>query len=156
MMLSFLVYLLHLLSLGLLATTTWVRVRGTTIAMGGTAIGNVTGITPPNGMKREMTDVSGIADLYDIFAPGTVDPGSFMFTVNYGDPSLATVVTDYNSTTPVTWTITYPDGSTHVFSGKLSEASWAKGDRKGVFTVDLTIKISGAITFTGGTTGSGE
>jgi hypothetical protein len=146
---SWIFYLLHLISLGSLVATTWVRVRGTTLANGATAIGNIISITPPNGMKREMTDVSGISDLYDIFAPGTVDPGNFQFTVNVGDPTLyANVLEDFNENDVTTWTATYPDGSSHSFSASVAEAGWAKGDRKGVFTVDVTLKISGPISFT--------
>ena len=129
----------------------FIRVRGTQLKQGETKVGNITKITPPAGMKREMTDVSGIEDLYDEFAPGTVDPGTITVRGNMGDPTLYSVLMDnFNQDDVVAWTITYPDGSTHSFNGAVQDAGWDEGDRKGVYTYSVTIKISGGITYNAG------
>ena len=128
----------------------------------GTSIsGNVTGaigqiedtIGGPNASLEdiETTDMDvDDAGYAKTFIPGLIDNGQIDITVSYDGSASGTanaLDVAFRGRTAETWTITYPDTSTRQFSGYIN----ALGQETPLGTKimqSLSIKISGAVTFT--------
>lgn len=111
----------------------------------------------PPMMERGHAEDTESDDLWRTFVKGFVDGGEAGFTLRYksGDyNTLSNIFAADNLTIP-TWKITMsPDGSTNAatitFAGILKSLGMPEKSIEGenVWDVDVTIKVSGAVTFT--------
>lgn len=125
--------------------------HGTVLAGSGAGtIGNI--INVDTGMSRDVIDKSTMDSTSKAREKiaGMLDAGDLSLTINY-DGSAAGVAnalhTAFLSGTPETWTITYPDTSTHAFSGFIS-ALGAAAPFDDKITQTVTIALTGVPTFT--------
>lgn len=124
--------------------------HGTTLA-GATAgtIGNIQNIAGPT-IQVDDIDISSMdsTNKWREFIPGMKDAGELVFTVNY-DGSASGNADALNTAIGVvdTWTVTFSDGSTWACSGYLKNLG-TTSEFEGKITQDVTIKLSGAPTYT--------
>lgn len=129
--------------------------KTTTIADGTGTLGQVQSIGPLAG-KTDMKDVTTYGSGYDReYQAGLRDNGAITVGIFYDgtDASMNRLITRYKADPSLntnTYTITYPDSKTLVFTGIIQGIGLpTEIDNEMVFTVDL--KISGAL---GGTLGT--
>jgi len=129
------------------------------IGAGTTISGSVTGsigqiidsVSGPNASLEdiETTDMD-VTNSARTYIPGLIDNGQIDITVVYDGSASGTanaLNTAFIGRTAETWTITYPDTSTRSFSGYINSLG-QETPLKTQITQSLSIKISGAVTFT--------
>lgn len=128
---------------------------GTTLAKGDGAatevfspIANVTSITAP-GLARDTVETTAhdSPDQYREFLGGLKDPGEVSADVNYDPSAHDSFVDDLDTTDPINYQITFPDGTIWEFGALLTgfEASAPMDDKLGA---SLTWKVTGKPTIT--------
>lgn len=126
--------------------------HGTTLAGTGSAgtVGNI--ITITNTQTRDSIDFSTMesTDKFREFISGMADAGELTLTVNYdgSDSGVANSLNaDFQGGTTSQWTVTFPDTSTWVCNGFITNLGHAiPFDDK--ITQDVTIKLTGKPVFT--------
>jgi predicted secreted protein len=124
--------------------------RGTTLSRGDgdtpeefTPIANITSLTP-SGITRDILDVTAhdSEDGYREFVGGLKDPGEVSFDVNY-DPAVHDfLIEDFDSTDPVNYEISFPDGTLWQFPAIITGFEPdAPFDNK--LTASITLKVTG-------------
>lgn len=122
---------------------------GTTLAGATTStVGEILNITVGD-ITVDPTEVSNMdsPDAYKEFIAGMLDAGEITFAMNYNKASTAALKTAADSRTSEVWTVTFPDGSTWVATGFVSNLSNASPHDDKI-SGDCTIKISGKPVFT--------
>ena len=125
------------------------------IAAAYVTIASVRDISAPS-MKTTSIDTSSRASLARTFAPGMVDPGELVFDIVY-DPDADShaagvaggLVKLEKDGTVCNWQLLFPVATTITgcsFSGFVTKLD-IKTPMDGAMTADLTIKISGAVTW---------
>ena len=99
----------------------------------------------PSAGTIDVTDVSSANDWKEFLA-GLKDAGSITLSLQFEKALWAKLITNLGVT--YTWTITLSDGSTVVCSGFLTQAPGASGELESGVDADVTIKLSGPVTFT--------
>jgi len=127
---------------------------GTTLVGGTNFTAGISGIKDItlSGLECDAIDVTDMDSTgrRREYVPGLIEPGEITFTVNFEDGLYDTVLDKMGGGTAAaaeTWTVTFPDDSTYACSGFLSKAGSATPHDGGI-TFDMTIKLSGAETFT--------
>ena len=116
-----------------------------------TALAQVLNIGGP-GMTKDTIDTTALdtADGYRTFIGGFKNPGTLTFTANFEKTQYNTLKGQFEGDTLVNYKLTTPDGSTFEFIGLVTEMPLTvPTDDK--ITMDVTIQISGTVTFTAGT-----
>ena len=93
----------------------------------------------------DVTDVSSTGDWKEFLA-GLKDAGNVSLTLQFNKTLWASLHAALGSSD--TWTLLFADGSTLVCSGCLTQAPGAGGELESGVDSDVTIKPSGAVTFT--------
>ena len=126
---------------------------GTVLKMNGTTVANITNISGPT-MSKETVDTTALDTTggYKTFITGLKNPGTLTINVMFDKDGYYTLKQGFDSDTPATFEIELPDrittsGSKLTFSGLITEIPLTipPGDK---ITCDVTIQISGAVTFT--------
>jgi hypothetical protein len=125
--------------------------KGTTISLGGSAIAQVTAITPP-GLTMGTSETTHLTSTWRTCIANIRDGGECGFTIEWdsADVSHAAVLTDFGAGTSGTWLITFTDsGATTIgFSGIVTGFAPDEVVVDNIVTAQLTIKINGAVTIT--------
>lgn len=126
--------------------------HGTTLS-GSTAgtIGNIMNVNI-SGRTRDAIDITTMdsTDKFREFISGMADEGELTCEVNYdgSNSGIADALdTSYQSGTAETWTVTFPDTSTYVCSGFITNLGIADPFEDKI-TQSLTIKLTGKATYT--------
>jgi hypothetical protein len=93
----------------------------------------------------DVTDVSSAGDWKEYLA-GLKDGGSVSLSLQFNKVLWASLHAALGGTD--TWTLALADGSTLVASGILTQAPGASGELESGVDSDVTIKLSGPVTFT--------
>lgn len=114
-------------------------------------IGNVTNISGPNA-TADAVDVTSLGDTDKKFIQGLRDGGDMTISLNY-DPALSAhqalqAYLDDNNAATLGWSLEYAGGDKIVFEGPLVAVS-PTNSTDGLVTMDITIKVSGAIDWPG-------
>ena len=136
-----------------MAGTTGLHGHGTTLTIGGTAVGQIVSISGPN-MTRDSIDISnmGSADNSDAtkkkwreFIPGMLDAGECTADVVYDGTTVATFLAAQLTQTAQTITVTFPDSGTWAASGFMTSLGHSiPYDDK--ISQSVGIKFTGAVT----------
>lgn len=124
--------------------------QGTVFKRNGAPIAEVVSIGGPN-MSRETIDITSldVLDGYRKFIASFRDAGTIDLNMNFTNETYKLMKADFESDEPQEYQIVLPDeeASTLSFEGLVTELplNVPTGDK---ITVDVTIKISGAVTFT--------
>lgn len=113
-----------------------------------TTVAQVLNLGGPS-MSRDTIDTTtlDVPDGYRTFIAALRDSGTLAVALQFVAAEYDLFKTDFESDTPVLYNITLPDGSTLEFKGLVTELPLAiPVDDK--ITCDVTIKISGIVTFT--------
>lgn len=127
--------------------------QGTKFYRGSVAIGEINSISGPT-KSRETIDVTRLEDDdgYRRFIGSLRDPGEITLNMNFVRANYDTLDADYGSDDLVEYSIELPDAglTTFTFEGLVTglPLGTAIGDK---ITADVTIKISGPIAVTSGT-----
>jgi len=121
---------------------------GTTLRIGGTLIGKVTNISGPS-MSKETVDTTSFdnTDGYRSFIVGLKDAGTLTFTLMFDKTVYSTLKAAFEDNTAKAIEITLPDTTKLTFNGFVTELPLTVPTEDKV-TCDVTVKISGAVTFT--------
>ncbi len=117
---------------------------GTTLKIDGTLIAEITDVTP-GGTKRSFIEVSNHESVgYKEYVGGLNDAGEFPFSANFlaGDAGQLAHIAAVLATTPSTYVVTFPGGTTFTCTGYA--AGWtitAPHDNRIGFTG--TVRITG-------------
>ena len=100
-----------------MATTAY-QGHGSTLAIGGTSVGQIVSISGPN-QTRDSIEVSnmGSTSKWREFIPGMLDAGECTADVVYDGTTVATLLAAQLTQTAQTITITFPDSGTWAASG---------------------------------------
>jgi len=121
---------------------------GTTLKIGGTLIGKVTNIGGPS-MSKETVDTTSFdnTDGYRSFIVGLKDAGTLTFTLMFDKTVYSTLKAAFEDNTAKAIEITLPDATKLTFNGYVTELPLTVPTEDKV-TCDVTVKISGPVTFT--------
>jgi len=114
-----------------------------------TPIAEITAIDGPS-VSRDTIDVTSLDSTggYKEYVPGFRDSGEISLTMNFTATTYEIMLDDFESDNLINYKIETPDGSTWTFAGYITELSLSAstGDK---ITSNVTIKISGPVTYTG-------
>ena len=101
--------------------TTGLHGHGTTLAIGGSAVGQIISISGPN-MTRDSIEITnmGSTNKWREFIPGMLDAGECTVDVVYDGTAVATFLAAQLTQTAQTITVTFPDTGTWAASGFLT------------------------------------
>jgi len=101
--------------------TTGLHGHGTTLAIGGSAVGQIISISGPN-MTRDSIEITnmGSTNKWREFIPGMLDAGECTADVVYDGTAVATFLAAQLTQTAQTITVTFPDTGTWAASGFLT------------------------------------
>ena len=101
--------------------TTGLHGHGTTLAIGGSAVGQIISISGPN-MTRDSIEITnmGSTSKWREFIPGMLDAGECTADVVYDGTAVATFLAAQLTQTAQTITVTFPDEGTWAASGFLT------------------------------------
>ncbi|MGH3599813.1 MAG: phage tail tube protein [Pseudonocardiaceae bacterium] len=112
------------------------------------AIANVTNIDGPE-LTRETLDVTAhdSPDEYMEFLGGLKDSGEVSLDVNYDPAEHDTLVTDFASTDPINYTLTFPEGTEWAFAAIMTgfKPSAPYDDK---LAAEIKFKVTGKPTIT--------
>lgn len=114
------------------------------------SLAEVLNISGP-GMTRDTIDTTALdtSGGYRTFIAGFKNPGTLTFNASFEKSQYNTLKTQFESDTLVKYKVTTPDNSTFEFDGLVTEMPLTiPPDDK--ITMDVTIQISGQVTFTAG------
>jgi hypothetical protein len=114
-----------------------------------TIIAQLKNITPP-GKKMGTTETTHLLSTDKEFISTIREGGDVKFTVEW-DPANTThayLLTAFDAGTMESWKVTLPNGTIIAFTGILTDFPWDQLDVEAVAMIDLTIKVSGAVTVT--------
>jgi len=102
-------------------STTGLHGHGTTLAIGGSAVGQIISISGPN-MTRDSIEITnmGSTNKWREFIPGMLDAGECTADVVYDGTAVATFLAAQLTQTAQTITVTFPDTGTWAASGFLT------------------------------------
>lgn len=118
------------------------------------AVGRITNISGPT-ITKEFVESSALdsAGGFKEFLSGLRDPGEFTFTLQL-NPALTEhqgVLADAAAGTAASqrnWRIVWPNGGQADMVGEVSSAGNFTTEPNGVITMEVTVRVSGQITFT--------
>lgn len=92
--------------------------HGTTLSIGGTAVGQIVSIAGPN-QSRDSIDISnmGSTGKWREFIPGMIDPGEATAEVIYDGTTVASLLAAQLTATANTILVTFPDAGTWQCAG---------------------------------------
>ena len=101
--------------------TTGLHGHGTTLAIGGSAVGQIISISGPN-MTRDSIEITnmGSTSKWREFIPGMLNAGECTADVVYDGTAVATFLAAQLTQTAQTITVTFPDTGTWAASGFLT------------------------------------
>lgn len=106
--------------------------HGSTLSIGGTAVGNITSISGPE-ISRDPLDISTMdsGTKHREFIPGMIDSGEITAELNYDGTTIATLLKNQTTASAAAIVITIPDGdgttnkSTYTGSGFITSLGHA-------------------------------
>lgn len=111
-------------------------------------ISEINSISGPS-KSRETIEVTRLEDSdgYRQYIGGLRNPGTVTLNMNFTAEGYAAMNTDFESNSAVSYSIVLPDGCTFAFTGLVTElpVTIPIGDK---VTMDVTIQVSGKVTFT--------
>ena len=126
--------------------TTGLHGHGTTLAIGGSAVGQIISISGPN-MTRDSIEITnmGSTNKWREFIPGMLDAGECTADVVYDGTAVATFLAAQLTQTAQTITVTFPDTGTWAASGFMTSLGHSiPYDDK--ISQSVGIKFTGAVT----------
>ena len=127
--------------------------HGTLIKRNGTTVGQLRDITPP-ALTRNTFDVSNQVDTDDVYVVGGIRRrGELQFGINFLQSGEVThgqasgLLYSYMNKSNDSWTIAFPDNSTWVFSGFITNVG-AKAPVEGDLGADISIRPTGSMVIT--------
>lgn len=135
-----------------MATPTNARVgRGTVFYRNGLACAELKQIGPPT-VSRDTIDATNFdSNNYEEFVPGLIRTGECTLSFNHvpTDTGQAGLKSDLDNGTLQTFSITFPFSSTKTLAFSGIVQSWQlQTDYNGIMMLNVTIKVSGAVTWT--------
>jgi hypothetical protein len=127
------------------AAVAWDAAGSTTWA----TIGLIESATPPT-RKRARIEGTALEDTLEVYAPGIEEYSEFTFT-HFWHPSESAheaLVTSFDAKGIANWKITYPDASTDIFLGFISDLGPESIESKKTMRQQVTVQRTGAIAHT--------
>jgi hypothetical protein len=122
--------------------------KGTILERATVAVGHITTIGGPN-MTAATIDMTTHDSDWAEYAAGMKDAGEVTFDCNWmSTTSQKAVRGDLGATTPVAYTITFPDGTGVDFSAVVTAFGLSAGGVNDKLSNSVTLKISGEPTWT--------